>query len=249
VSDALFPYAIAHGARPGRVRVLPNGVDTDAFTPPPIDRDADHPTGPVRFGFVGSFKAWHGCDLLLEATLMARDRHADLELLLVGEGPQRAALEEVAGHLGLAANVRFLGARGHQEIPAFLHGLDVAVAPAPAGIDYYFSPLKVWEYAAAGRAIIAPRAGQVAERLRHAEDAWLVEPGSPAELAAAMMELAGNPELRRRLGDAAGARARAEFSWSRVARRLLVWLDDAGVSDAARSERPAPPATWRGSTP
>lgn len=219
VSEALIPYALARGAPRDRVRVLPNGVDTDAFgARPPLF------AGRTRVAFVGSFKAWHGVEVLLEALQRAVAEGADLECDLVGDGPTRHQLEALVSQAGLEHRVRFLGARPHEEIPDLLREAEIAVAPAPGDVDYYFSPLKVYEYAAAGCAIVAPRAGQVAERFHHREDALLVSPGSPAELAEALCELARDGTLRARLGARARARARAEFDWSQVAATLMDWM-------------------------
>ncbi|HEY2955266.1 MAG TPA: glycosyltransferase family 4 protein [Candidatus Eisenbacteria bacterium] len=241
VSEELVPYVVARGARPERVLVLPNGVDVEAFArreydsaaDPAVESAAARPATPVRFGFAGSFKPWHGCDVILEAAARAAAHEPSITFDLLGEGPLLAPLVGRAWALGLGSRVRFLGAWPHARVPAFLRSLDVAIAAAPAGIDYYFSPLKLCEYAAAGCAIIAPHAGQVARRFRHGVDAWLVAPGAPAELAEAMVMLACDPALRRRLGEAAAARARAEFDWSHVARRLIEGLE------AARQRRSA----------
>ena len=188
---------------------------------------ARRPPGSRHFGFAGSFKPWHGCEVILEATALAAAREPSIMLDLLGGGPLLAPLAARTQALGLGSRVRFLGTWPHARVPGFLRGFDVAVAAAPAGIDYYFSPLKLCEYAAAGCAIIAPRVGQIARRFRHGLDAWLVAPGATAELAEAMVTLAWDPALRRRLGEAAAARARAEFDWSHVARRLIEGLEAA----------------------
>ena len=223
VSDALVPWVLARGGLADRVRELPNGVRVAAFGGLRNERP---PGTPVRVGFVGSFKGWHGLDLLLDAWLAARVRGADLSLDLLGDGPERTALEARARAAGAADRVRFLGTRPHDEVGAFLRGIDIAVAAVPADVDAYFSPLKVYEYAAAGCAIVASATGQTGERFVHGRDALLVPPGDAGALAEALVQLAGQPDLRRRLGDAARARARQEFDWSHVARRLLAWAGE-----------------------
>ncbi len=221
VSDALSDYAIRRGADPARVRVLPNGVDVAAFDRPRIAAD---PAGPVRGGFVGTFRPWHGLELVVEALAQARGRGANVELELVGDGPLRAGLEGDVTARGLSPHVRFEGARTHAEVAEFLRHVDIAIVAAPDALDYYFSPLKIYEYAAAGCAILAPRAGQVAARFVHGEDAFLVSPGDAAGLADGLVQLAEDPALRERLGAAARQRARREFDWSGVARAILGWV-------------------------
>jgi glycosyltransferase involved in cell wall biosynthesis len=220
VSEALVPWVIAHGGSAGRTRVLANGVRVEAFAGPRSGRASG---APARVAFVGSFKAWHGLDLLLDAWLEARRGGADLALDLLGDGPGRAALEARVRAAGAGDRVRFLGARPHGEVGAFLRAADIAVVAAPPDADFYFSPLKVYEYAAAGCAIVAPAQGQTGQRFVHGRDALLVPAGSVTALADALRLLASDPELCRRLGTAARARARDEFDWSHVARRLLAW--------------------------
>jgi glycosyltransferase involved in cell wall biosynthesis len=232
VSDRLVSYASARGARPERVRVLPNGVDARAFAGPHVAADLG---APVRVGFVGTFKAWHGLELVIQAYALARERGARLELALVGDGPLRPALEADVMARGLADQVHFYGARPHGDIAAFLSAVDVAIAAAPENLDYYFSPLKVYEYAAAGCTILAPRVGQIESRFHHGEDAYLVPPGDAVAMADALVLLAGDGALRARLGEAARARARVEFDWSAVAATILGWIQELR---AARAEQP-----------
>ena len=187
----------------------------------------------MRVGFVGSFKPWHGLGHLIKAAARVADRGIPVRLELMGEGPERVRLEEQVRALGLAAHVRFLGAHPHEQVPAFLQSLDIAVAPAPSSEDFYFSPLKLFEYAAAGRAIIAPAAGQVPEWFEHGVDAWLVPPGDASALADAIERLGEDPSLRSRLGASARARAAREFDWSRVADRILAWIREPEVVGSA----------------
>jgi glycosyltransferase involved in cell wall biosynthesis len=231
VSSPLVPWVIAHGGSAPRTLVLPNGVRVDLFGGPRLESS---PGTPVRVGFVGSFKPWHGLDLLLDAWLDARARGVDLRLELLGDGPVRGLLEARVAAAGAGDAVRFHGTCAHEEVAPFLRAIDIAVAPSPPAEDPYFSPLKVYEYAAAGCAIIAPSTGQAAERLEHGRDALLVAPGDARALADALEFLARDAAARRRLGAAARVRARREFDWRHVARRLLE-----GMAEPARAARAA----------
>ena len=174
--------------------------------------------------FAGSFKPWHGLDVLLEAFATAVRAGADLELELLGDGPGRQAAIERSAALGIAALTAFPGALPHEAIPARLLAAEIAVAPAPANAPPYLSALKLREYAAAGCAIIAASLPQVSGQFRHGHDALLVAPGDTDALAGAIASLARDAPLRRRLGDAAAARA-AEFDWAHVALRLREWME------------------------
>src|SRR5207247_157692 len=116
-------------------------------------------------GFVGSLKPWHGVDTLVEAFRMLRAARPDAHLLLVGEGPSREALERRVASRGLGEAVSFTGAVPYHEIPHYLAAMDVAVAPHAASNHFYFSPIKIFEYLAAGCPVVASAIGQIAELL------------------------------------------------------------------------------------
>lgn len=232
VSRPLVPWVVARGGSSRRTLVIPNGVRVDLFDGPRPEPPAG---APVRIGFVGSFKPWHGLDLVLDSWLDARARGGRTVLEFMGDGPVRGPLEARAALAGVGDDVRFHGARPHDEVAAFLRRIDIAVAASAPGEDPYFSPLKVYEYAAAGCAIIAPAAGQTAERFLHGRDALLVPPADARALTDAIVLLANDRALRRRLGTAARVRARREFDWRHVARRLLAGVDK--VVRTARSAR------------
>jgi glycosyltransferase involved in cell wall biosynthesis len=145
---------------------------------------------------------------------------------VIGTGPEHDRLAQLAAELGIADRVRLRGAVAPEEVPAVLHGLDIAVAPYPAG-DHYFSPLKVYEYLAAGLPVIASAIGTLPEMLREGELGVLVAPGDVDALAAALDALAADRGRRERLGRAAREAAVAEHDWRRRCRDLL---DRAGVA-------------------
>ena len=132
----------------------------------------------MTVGFVGTLKPWHGTDLLLRA--LARTRE-NLRLDICGTGPQQEELEQLAAELGIAERVRLHGAVAPDEVPQVLHRLDIAAAPYPAG-DHYFSPLKVYEYLAAGLPVVASAIGTIPEMLGDGELGVLVPAGDVAPL-------------------------------------------------------------------
>ena len=104
--------------------------------------------------------------------------------------------------------------------------MDLAVAPYPRLADFYFSPLKVLEYMAAGRAVVASRIGVIPEWIEHAHNGWLVAPGEVDDLAAALSLLASDPARRDRLGSAAQASVSARHDWSSVWERIFRRVQD-----------------------
>jgi glycosyltransferase involved in cell wall biosynthesis len=109
------------------------------------------------------------------------------------------------------------------EIPSYLAACDIAVSPhipLPKNTPFFGSPTKLFEYMAAGKAIVASRLGQIADVLDHERTALLVEPGEPSELAAALKALAGDHDLRQRLGRNAQVKAK-EYTWLANAQRIV----------------------------
>ena len=122
---------------------------------------------------------------------------------------------------GLREAALFTGAVAPHQVPGLLASMDVAVAPYPKLANFYFSPLKVYEYMAAGLPVVASRIGQLTQVLRHEETGLLCPPGDAAALAAALERLRCDPALRKRLGAAARATALKKHTWDAVARRIL----------------------------
>jgi glycosyltransferase involved in cell wall biosynthesis len=211
--------------------VLPNGVDPERIAP------AEHRHGgPFTVGFLGTLKPWHGVDLLLAAAASAAAAGAPWRILVVGDGPLRAALEEGAAQRGL--DHEFTGALAADEIAAQLHRMDVACAPYPVQADDYFSPLKVYEYLAAGLPVVASAVGQIPEALDHGDLGVLVPPGDPEALASAVTRLRNDPERRRTLGRRAREAALERHTWHVIVEQALAAVGLA-LGTAATSTRPS----------
>ncbi len=210
----------------GRVHVVPCGVDADAFRPdvPPA---RPHEAGTFVVGFVGSFKPWHDLPTLSEGFAVLHSRHDDARLLLVGEGPGRGPFRERLSALGVEGAATFAGAVEPSAVPSWLAAMDVAAAPVRPEACY-FSPLKVFEALAAGRAVVSNPLGQVGEFLSDGQDALLVPHGDPGALAGAFARLRADPALRARLGRAGRARVLEDLTWDAIARRVL------SIADAVR---------------
>jgi glycosyltransferase involved in cell wall biosynthesis len=213
VSAAVAAWARRYTSVP--VHVVPNGVDTRAVVPAggPVTPAAG---SPFTVGFVGTLKPWHGVQTLLDAfgRLVAND--PSYRLLVVGDGPLAGALHARLGSSGLDRWVQMTGAVAPTEVPALLRRMDVAVAPYPAMEGFYFSPLKVYEYLAAGLPLVASRVGDLPTVLDHGRLGVLVEPDDPAGLASAVAQLRADPTRRRLLGRAGRRRAVERHDWSHV---------------------------------
>ena len=191
------------GHREG-VWVIPNGVDHELFSPNGRHRPAGLPqNGTPVIAFAGSFRPWHGIDDMLDAFKIFVDRtHSDAHLLLVGDGPMRDEFEAKARAFNLHDRVHITGMVPHAEVPQWLQGATMAVAPYPQLDHFYFSPLKLYEFLALGLPVIATDVGQIRDVVPNGERGLLCPPGSPDALATAMEELVTNQDRSRVLGEA-----------------------------------------------
>lgn len=231
VSEELKRHVAGLGPDPARIEVLPNGYDARLFHPP---ADRGRPRQDFTVAFVGSLRPWHGLDDLVDAFARLHARRADSRLLVVGDGPLRDEVRERLERSVPPHAFRLTGAVPHHEVPSWLGLADVAVAPYPALRDFYFSPLKIFEYCAMGLPIVASRAGQVADVLEDGRSACLTPPGDPRAIEEALVRLHDDGALRARLGRAA-RRVALSRSWDHVAGRV-VQLFESALSAAKREE-------------
>ena len=192
----------------GAITVIKNGVDIDAFVP--AEASAASTGSPVRVLAVSQLIERKGLDVLLAALARLSSRVA-WTLEVCGTGPAAPALRERAEALGCGARVTFCGLVAHDDLPARMRAADIFALPSlQEGL-----PLALLEAMSAALPVVATRVGAVPGVIRHLEDGWLVDPGDVAGLAQALEGLAGDVELRRRMGHAARV-ASARFSWPAV---------------------------------
>ena len=216
VTEVLASLVVAAGVPRARISVIPNGVDRSRFQV--LDETAAKRRlgldGRLVLGFVGFIREWHRLDRVI-ALLAEAATLSDAHLLIVGDGPVRAALEATARELGVAERVTITGIIERDQVAGYIAGFDIALQPE---VVAYASPLKLFEYMALGRAIVAPDAPNIREIVTNGVDCLLFDPEQPDGLAQALQRLAGDAALRERLGRAAIAK---------LAERRLTWRDNA----------------------
>jgi glycosyltransferase involved in cell wall biosynthesis len=227
VSEELRRFALARGGHDGRVLTIPNAVDVEAFRPVDEVRRADARRclglssngdgAGLVLGFSGFVREWHRLDLVLSC--LGRPELAHARFVVVGEGPRSEWIARRAAELGIGDRVLQVGDRRHEEMPALVAAFDIALLP---GAPAYASPLKLYEYLAAGLPVVAPDQENLREVLRNRENAILFAPGDADALAAVLIELKGDAALRARLGACARVTVLDERrTWRGVARRIV----------------------------
>jgi glycosyltransferase involved in cell wall biosynthesis len=217
-SEMVAEWVRRLGARDDRIVITPTGVDLDLFAERPEPGPTRRRLGlEDRFviGWVGSFRRFHA----LEQAVDIAARIDGAALLMVGDGPERAKVDQLARDRGVVAV--FTGTVPFAELPAYRSAMDVALVLAERDDAFHYSPLKLAEYLAAGLPVIAPRVGQCTERLRDGVDALLVTPGDTRALGEAVEYLRDNPAERAAFGVRARAAAEARWSWDQQVRRIL----------------------------
>ncbi|QJW35975.1 glycosyltransferase [Cellulosimicrobium protaetiae] len=234
----------AKGAR-GRVETVPLGVDPAVFSPAPDAVPPGPSTGRtprrLRVGYAGRLASHKGVDALL-AAVAADDR---LDLVLAGEGPDRASLERAARPLG--DRVRFVGALDGDDLVAFYRDLDALAVPSretPGWVEQ-FGRVAV-EAMACGVPVVASRTGALPDVVGGA--GLLVPPDDPDALRAALVRVLDEDGLADRLRAAAADRA-ASCSWAEVARRYEDLYTTAVSGGAAPTTPTTAPRGASASTP
>ena len=220
VTHVLAHEIAASGVPSHKISVVPNAVSLTALQDVPNTEAAKGLlglTGRRVLGFVGFVRDWHGLDQVI-AWLDERGP-PDVILVVVGGGPALSQLKDEALRRGIGDQFLATGTVAHEIVPKYVAAFDIALQPA---VVPYASPLKLFEYMAMARAIIAPDTANIREIVTHAHDAWLV---SPQEFPEAINHLLSDDILRSHLGrEARKTVERLNLTWDRNAERIEgVW--------------------------
>jgi len=205
------------------IMVNPNGVDTRLFDPHLHLENIKKKygiQGKQVVGWIGSFGPERGIKSLLNIAAAALKRMPAVCFMLVGDGPLRSWIEMEISRLGMEENFILTGAVSREKVPHYIAAMDVALAPYPPGGATYFSPLKVFEYMAMARPVVATDRGQCVELLKNGAGVVL-PPGAPEAWALTLKDLLNNPEMCSSMGNRARQRVLAHYTWNDNVRRIV----------------------------
>ncbi len=230
VSREVAKYLDRYPGVTDRVHVVPNGVNAERFRPEVLPMYPDR-GGAFTVGFVGTLKPWHGMRVLSSAFGIFHAEHPDSRLIIGGDGPERESVEAELTEAGAGKSVIFAGPLVPEQVPSLLTSFDAAVAPYPQNGDFYFSPLKMYEYMASGRPVVASAIGQIPDVIEDEVNGLLCDPGDARSFAEAFSRLRASPELCARLGNAARQTILDAHTWPMVVERIL------SLAEESASER------------
>lgn len=224
------------------IEVAPNGIDPARF--PQLDaaaraegRRALGLTAPRVAGFSGTFQVFHGLDHLV-ALIKSLEHRSDTQWLLVGDGPEGHVLRSA---LSDRKDVVFTGRRPREEVGRLLALMDVAVAPPPQlEGPYYFCPMRVIEYAAAGCAVVAQALGDIPRLLDDRRVGVVLDNADPAQWRAAVEALLDNPSLCAALGQDARRWIHDHYTWQHTAATIARVLNQTVAASRHSSSEARP---------
>ncbi len=223
VSGVLKRMIVEDGAPADKIIVQHNGVDLSLF-PGKEEKERIKAElglkGKKVVGFSGFLRKWHRIDLALEALAsLIRWHYPEMQLLVVGEGPGVKYMRQRSVNLGFGKHITVTGSIRPEEVPKFVTAFDYAIIPA---VNSYASPLKLFEYMAAGVPIVAPDQENVREVVKNGHSALLFEPGNSLDFEECLKRLVENRELAERIGENARKRiVEGGFTWEENAKRII----------------------------
>ena len=225
-SNVTREYIASLGLDRTRVTVIPNGVSPSDFAASPV---------PARKGriptllYIGTLADWQGLEVVIKALPKILQEEA-VRLQIVGRGRsrQRKFLVKQIRKLGVEESVSIQPAVPHHEIPALIAEADICIAPLglnDRNVTQGACPIKILEYMASGRPLIASNMPIVRELVREDRDALLFSPSDPDDLARQVRALLNDFELSQRLAASASERALTKFTWHEAQKKLLKVYD------------------------
>ncbi len=224
VSTYLRDHLVSEFCVPeGKIMVLPNAADPNVFHPGilPAGSASGRAMAWKTVGFVGGFYPWHGLALLLDAFVSLSMEIGNLRLVLVGDGPERSNVERRIAAEGLSDRVVFPGRIPHEDLAPWISMFDIGVMP---NSNEYGSPMKIFEYMAMGKPVVAADYGPLRDGIDHGVEGFLFPPGNATVLREYLKTLLTDDALCAKMSAAAQARVLDRHTWMGNSQRMLKFL-------------------------
>ena len=221
VSNAFKRMLRERGFPADRILVCQNAINPDLFDPQtviPAQRPGHVPPDALVLGYVGSFVPYHRLDALIEISRRLAPRHPNLRWLLVGDGTDRPKVEQLLNRYGLRNKFWMPGAVVHEQVPAFVGAMDIAVLPHS---EQFNSPMKLFEYMSMARSVVVPDVPAICEVIQDGVNGLRFRAGSTDSLTRAIQRLINDPDLRARIGSRARRDVLEKHTWAQNAARVL----------------------------
>lgn len=208
-----------------KIVVVSNGANTSLFKPleqetcrKELDLNPEIP----YVCFVGNLAPWQGIEYLVKASPSILSRFPECRFLIVGDGIMKNELIKLSGELGVEDKFIFTGVVAYECVPLYINASDACVAPfiLARNAKIGLSPLKLYEYMACGKPVVASNISGVSDALETSEGGIPVLPENPEALAEAILKLLGNPDLRMKLGSKGLSYVTENYSWYSVAKQV-----------------------------
>jgi glycosyltransferase involved in cell wall biosynthesis len=227
VSEEIAQWVVSERKHDHGVKVIPNGVDEDLFDPKNAIRPDELPGKQIPLiGFTSTFRPWHGTEDLLESfRILVKEHKSPAHLLCIGDGPERSSFMQIAEDLQLQDRIHCPGNLPHEQINHWLSSCSIAVAPYPKLEDFWFSPIKIFEYFCCGLPVVGSNVGQVRD-LISTDRGDLVAVGDHHSMALSMKKLLSAPETAQKIGENARRWVLKNATWKIRASQVLDLLEE-----------------------
>ncbi len=227
VSDEIAEWVVSERLHSNGVKVIPNGVDENLFHPDTPNRPASlPPPGVPLIGFTSTFRPWHGTEELLATfRILVESLKSPAHLVCLGDGPDRGNFLEAASEAGLADRIHAPGKLPHDQVGDWLASCNLAVAPYPQLEEFWYSPLKIFEYFCCALPVVATDVGQIRDLLG-SDRGDLIPHGDNAAMAHSMDRYLKNPAQAEDVGQKCRSWVLKNATWKIRAQEILQLVEE-----------------------
>ena len=217
-SREMIAYLHGSSLDKAKIHVNPMGVEYEHFqnNEYSLNNELQKLNGKIVLGFIGSLNYWHGINNLFMIMKSVLKKYSQVGFLIIGKGPMYTDLLEFVKKNNFSQSVLIAGYVPYDSLPPYIDKMDIALAPYPSDIEFYFSPLKIFEYLAAGKPILAPPIGQIADILNGRDVGYLTNFEDEEDWMWKLDRLISSEKLRNEFG-LCGRRLAKNYEWRKNA--------------------------------